>query len=88
MRVGALMNTRGLTELIVLQVGFSIGVLTAPLLLVLVTMAVVTTVLTGPFLAAIDKWSNRTTKLPVGVDFIPATPAVLTELPVEDSQAA
>jgi Kef-type K+ transport system membrane component KefB len=88
MRVGALMNTRGLTELIVLQVGFSIGVLTAPLLLVLVTMAVVTTVLTGPFLAAIDKWSNRTTKLPVGVDFIPATPAVLTELPVEDPQAA
>ncbi|HEX5403289.1 MAG TPA: cation:proton antiporter [Pseudonocardiaceae bacterium] len=85
MRVGALMNTRGLTELIVLQVGYSIGVLTAPLLLVLVTMAVVTTVLTGPLLAGIDRWSNR--KLPIDGSFIPATPAELTDVPAEEVQA-
>jgi Kef-type K+ transport system membrane component KefB len=55
MRVGALMNTRGLTELIVLQVGYSAGILTAPLFLALVVMALVTTGATGPLLGLIDR---------------------------------
>ena len=54
-QVGTMMNTRGLTELIVLQVGYSSGILTAPLLLALVIMALATTALTGPLLLAIDR---------------------------------
>jgi hypothetical protein len=48
------MNTRGLTELIVLQAGYSAGILTAPLFLALVVMAVTTTVLPGLLLPLID----------------------------------
>jgi Kef-type K+ transport system membrane component KefB len=66
LRVGALMNTRGLTELIVLQVGYSTGILTGPLMLVMVVMALVTTALTGPLLLAIDRWADRGAVLPVG----------------------
>jgi Kef-type K+ transport system membrane component KefB len=67
LRVGALMNTRGLTELIVLQVGYSTGILTAPLMLTMIVMALVTTALTGPFLLAIDRWSARGSTVPVAV---------------------
>lgn len=50
-RIGILMNTRGLTEIIVLQAGFSAGVLPPALYLVLLVMALVTTALTGPLLS-------------------------------------
>ncbi|MGW0389339.1 cation:proton antiporter [Streptomyces sp. NPDC003042] len=53
-RIAVLMNTRGLTELIVLQAGFSAGILTAPLVLALVVMALGTTALTGPLLNFLD----------------------------------
>jgi Kef-type K+ transport system membrane component KefB len=59
MRIGAMMNTRGLTELIVLQFGYSMGILTAPLFLALVVMALVTTALTGPLLGLIDRAELR-----------------------------
>jgi Kef-type K+ transport system membrane component KefB len=55
LRIGVLMNTRGLTELVVLQVGYSTGILTTPLFLALIVMAVVTTVATGPLLLLIDR---------------------------------
>lgn len=48
--VGALMNTRGLAELIVLTVGRQLGVIDDTLFSLLVLMAVVTTVATGPLL--------------------------------------
>src|SRR5205085_7210080 len=48
--VGVLMNTRGLTELVILEVGKSFGVLDARLFTMLVVMAVVTTVMTEPVL--------------------------------------
>ncbi|MFE4333089.1 cation:proton antiporter [Streptomyces sp. NPDC056831] len=54
-QVGVLMNTRGLTELIVLQVGYSTGILTAPLVLALVVMALVTTAMTGPLLSLLER---------------------------------
>jgi Kef-type K+ transport system membrane component KefB len=54
-QVGTMMNTRGLTELIVLQAGFSAGILTPPLMLTLVIMALATTALTGPLLLVIDR---------------------------------
>lgn len=54
-KVGVLMNTRGLTELIVLKVGYDTGILTAPVSVALVVMAVVTTMATGPLLLVLDR---------------------------------
>jgi nucleotide-binding universal stress UspA family protein len=48
--LGWLMNTRGLTELIVLNIGLSLGVITPLLFTMLVMMALVTTVMTSPLL--------------------------------------
>jgi Kef-type K+ transport system membrane component KefB len=48
--LGALMNTRGLTELVLLSVGASVGLLDTQLYTVLVATAVITTVSTGPLL--------------------------------------
>lgn len=48
--IGTLMNTRGLTELVILNVGRSVGVLNDDLFTVLVLMAVVTTIMTAPLL--------------------------------------
>jgi Kef-type K+ transport system membrane component KefB len=52
--IGALMNTRGLTELIVLNIGLSLGVITPALFTMLVLMALVTTFMTGPALRMLD----------------------------------
>jgi len=59
--LGALMNTRGLTELVVLDVGRELGVLDGRLFTLLVVMAVVTTVATAPLLALVrpDPWLGR-----------------------------
>jgi Kef-type K+ transport system membrane component KefB len=56
--LGVLMNTRGLTELVVLNIGRDLGVLTGPLFTLLVVMAVLTTVATAPLLQVIkpDPW--------------------------------
>ncbi|KQM21532.1 cation:proton antiporter [Novosphingobium sp. Leaf2] len=51
--LGALMNTRGLMELIVLNVGYDLGFLPRSMFTILVVMAVVTTVMTGPILRAL-----------------------------------
>lgn len=48
--LGLLMNTRGLVELIVLNIGLSVGILTPTLFTMLVIMALVTTFMTGPLL--------------------------------------
>jgi len=61
--IGALMNTRGLTELIVLTIGLSAGVITPALFAILVIMALVTTVMAGPALRLIDP-SGRLTSAP------------------------
>ena len=52
--IGALMNTRGLTELIVLNIGLSLGMISPALFTMLVVMALVTTFMTGPALRLID----------------------------------
>ena len=46
--LGALMNTRGLMELIALNVGYDLGVISPEIFTSLVLMALVTTALTGP----------------------------------------
>lgn len=48
--LGWLMNTRGLTELIVLNIGLSLGVISPLLFTMLVIMALVTTFMTSPLL--------------------------------------
>ncbi len=48
--VGSLMNARGLMELIVIKVGLDIGVIGHELFTMLLVMAIVTTLMTGPLL--------------------------------------
>lgn len=48
--LGALMNTRGLIELVVLNLGYELGILSAEAFAMLVLMALVTTCMTGPLL--------------------------------------
>jgi Kef-type K+ transport system membrane component KefB len=49
--LGLLMNTRGLTELIILNAALSLGVLDGQMFTMMVIMALVTTALAGPLLA-------------------------------------
>jgi Kef-type K+ transport system membrane component KefB len=44
------MNTRGLTELVILSVGFSLGLLSVKLYSAMVVMALVTTAMAAPLL--------------------------------------
>ena len=48
--VGVLMNTRGLMELVVLNVGLDLGIISPQLFAMLVVMAVATTLMTAPIL--------------------------------------
>jgi Kef-type K+ transport system membrane component KefB len=48
--IGSLMNARGLMELIVMKVGLDAGLIGKPLFTMLLVMAIVTTVMTGPLL--------------------------------------
>lgn len=48
--VGWLMNTRGLTELVILNVGLSLGVISPSLFTLMVLMALATTAMAGPLL--------------------------------------
>ncbi|MFT3794917.1 cation:proton antiporter [Flavobacterium sp.] len=52
--IGALMNTRGLMELVVLNIGYDLGVLTTEVFTMMVIMALVTTFMTGPALDLIN----------------------------------
>lgn len=54
--IGALMNTRGLMELVVLNIGYDLGVLTPEVFAMMVIMALVTTVMTGPALDLINRF--------------------------------
>jgi Kef-type K+ transport system membrane component KefB len=59
--IGALMNTRGLMELIVLNIGYDLGVLTPEVFAMMVLMALVTTFMTGPALDLINySFSSKT----------------------------
>ncbi|MGL2965292.1 cation:proton antiporter [Flavobacterium sp. XGLA_31] len=69
--IGALMNTRGLMELVVLNIGYDLGVLTPQVFSMMVLMALVTTFMTGPALDIIN-WAFKSKQ---------------EEVPVEISQA-
>ena len=49
--LGALMNTRGLIELIALNLGYELGILSPAIFAMMVLMALITTTMTGPLLA-------------------------------------
>jgi len=53
--IGALMNTRGLMELVALNIGYDLGVLTPEVFAMMVIMALATTFLTGPALDLINR---------------------------------
>lgn len=57
--IGALMNTRGLMELVVLNIGYDLGVLSAEIFSMMVIMALATTIMTGPALDMIGLVYNR-----------------------------
>jgi Kef-type K+ transport system membrane component KefB len=57
--IGALMNTRGLMELVVLNIGFDLGVLSPEIFAMMVLMAIGTTMMTGPALNAIAYLADR-----------------------------
>jgi Kef-type K+ transport system membrane component KefB len=53
--LGALMNTRGLMELIVLNIGYDLGILSPKIFTMMVIMAVVTTMMAGPTLRLMNR---------------------------------
>jgi Kef-type K+ transport system membrane component KefB len=61
--LGLLMNTRGLMELIVLNIGLDLGVISPKLFAMMVIMALVTTVATSPLLLLLKPFLDlQTTK--------------------------
>jgi Kef-type K+ transport system membrane component KefB len=64
--IAALLNTRGLTELIALNVGYQAGLINQRLFTVLVLMALATTLMTGPLLTVI-----RPLRAPVPAETVP-----------------
>ena len=55
LELGALMNTRGLMELIALNIGYDMGILSQRIFTMLVIMALVTTIMTGPLVTFFGK---------------------------------
>jgi len=54
-----LMNTRGLMELIVLNIGLDLGVISSTLFAMMVLMALATTLATTPLLTAIERCATQ-----------------------------
>ncbi|HZS10035.1 MAG TPA: cation:proton antiporter [Blastocatellia bacterium] len=61
--VGVLMNTRGLVELVILNIGLDLGILSPALFSIMVLMALVTTLMTTPLLAWVYPERLALTKL-------------------------
>lgn len=54
--IGTLMNTRGLMELVALNIGYEMGVLPPSIFVILVIMALVTTFMTTPLLHLVERY--------------------------------
>jgi Kef-type K+ transport system membrane component KefB len=74
LQIGTLMNCRGLTELVVLNVGLDLGVLSPTMFTMLVIMALVSTAMTAPIAVYLDR---RAAKLETAAIVLP----VKEELP-------
>ena len=64
--LGALMNTRGLVELVALNIGYDLGILSPQIFTVMVLMALATTMMTGPILDALAGSKTATMNQPPG----------------------
>lgn len=64
LRIGTLMNCRGLTELVVLNIGLDLGVLSPTMFTMLVIMALISTAMTGPLAV----WLTRRANTRAGAD--------------------
>jgi Kef-type K+ transport system membrane component KefB/nucleotide-binding universal stress UspA family protein len=54
--IGALMNTRGLMQLVALSIGYDLGVLSPEIYTIMIIMAIVTTLMTSPALNIINRF--------------------------------
>jgi Kef-type K+ transport system membrane component KefB len=66
--IGSLMNTRGLMELIVLNLGYDLGIISQKVFAIMVIMALSTTFMTGPLLEFAESRRRRTAS-----DAVPVT---------------
>jgi Kef-type K+ transport system membrane component KefB len=57
--IGVLMNTRGLIELVVLNIGYDLGILSARIFVMMVIMALATTFMTAPLLSLLKIGKTR-----------------------------
>ena len=73
--IGVLMNTRGLMELIVLNIGYEMGIIPSSLFVIFVIMAIVTTFMATPMLALIERSFAR--KSVDGSRTVPRRPRIL-----------
>ena len=78
--IGSLMNTRGLTELIVLNLALEKGVISEALFAALVLMALATTFMTGPLLKLLDP--KNTFGAPLSDELEDARRASLADSPI------
>jgi Kef-type K+ transport system membrane component KefB len=62
--LGALMNTRGLMELIAINIGYDLGILSPQIFAMLVLMALATTFMTGPLLTLAECMKRRHATVP------------------------
>jgi len=77
-RVGALMNARGLMQLIALNIGLSAGIVSEELFTALVLVALVTTIMTVPVLSRLDRRDARSRaaeEAPEGEEEVAAAPS-------------
>ena len=74
--LGVLMNTRGLMELIVLNIGLDLGVISAKIFTMMVIMALVTTIMTTPLLRLVAPRSFESRK-PSSDELVPTAPVRL-----------
>ena len=64
--IGSLMNTRGLIQLVVLNIGLDLGVLTPEVFVMMVVVALTTTFMTSPLLNLIDRiFKKKQATMPV-----------------------
>jgi Kef-type K+ transport system membrane component KefB len=82
--IGTLMNTRGLTELIVLNLALEKGVISEALFAMLVIMALVTTFMAGPFLRLLDPRNELGAPVEEELEEAREVAAGLPEVPVPD----
>jgi Kef-type K+ transport system membrane component KefB len=75
--LGVLMNTRGLMELVLLNIGLDIGVLSPALFTMMVLMALVTTFMTAPLL----EWLYFSRVVPKPYPIAPPDPTISAAIP-------